>query len=476
MLKEILIYSLSAVLFLLLVFYYMNMYQQNSYRIDRFWRWFRGDPMPHLFRKAKVKFVFTPRMRRLLCVEVILFALLCLLSPWAALAGAVLCPFVMMVAAGLASPMEKAVSRWYYNDAAKKLAEHKGLIVIGVTGSFGKTSTKNYLYRVLSEKYNVLMTPGNFNTTMGVVRTIRERLEPYHQVFIVEMGAKQVGDIKQICDLVHPSVGIVTAVGEMHLETFGSLENVRKTKFELLDSLPTDGYGVMNAESAGIASYKGGAFNCRVDSYGIDAHRCDARAANISYTASGMEFDFISASGSEHYKTHLLGENNVLNLCAALMVGEYLGVDARHRQQAVFKIQSVEHRLSLSRKGGLTILDDAYNSNPEGAAMALDVLGRMEIPEGARRIVITPGFVEMGSAQERECRKLGERAAKCADVLVIVNKVNRKAILSGALEAGMDEERIICADTLAQGLAEVRPYMSVGSVVLYENDLPDMFK
>ena len=358
--------------------------------------------MPHLFRKAKVKFVFTPRMRRLLCVEVVLFALLCLLSPWAALVGAVLCPFVMMVAAGLASPMEKAVSRWYYNDAAKKLAEHKGLIVIGVTGSFGKTSTKNYLYRVLSEKYNVLMTPGNFNTTMGVVRTIRERLEPYHQVFIVEMGAKQVGDIKQICDLVHPSVGIVTAVGEMHLETFGSLENVRKTKFELLDSLPTDGYGVMNAESAGIASYKGGAFNCRVDSYGIDAHRCDARAANISYTASGMEFDFISASGSEHYKTHLLGENNVLNLCAALMVGEYLGVDARHRQQAVFKIQSVEHRLSLSRKGGLTILDDAYNSNPEGAAMALDVLGRMEIPEGARRIVITPGFVEMGSAQERE--------------------------------------------------------------------------
>ena len=111
------------------------------------------------------------------------------------------------------------------------------LRVIGITGSYGKTSTKTFLHALLSVKYNVLMTPGNFNTTLGVIRTVREHLKPHHQVFIVEMGAKQTGDIKEICDLVHPTIGIVTAVGEMHLETFHSVENVRRTKFELI-SIP----------------------------------------------------------------------------------------------------------------------------------------------------------------------------------------------------------------------------------------------
>ena len=473
--SKLIIYTVSLLLFVLLFPYYMNMFQQNSYRPERFLRWLKANPLPRLFRKAKVKFKFTARMQRLAFSALALYVLAGLLSPWAVLAIALLCPFYLLLVNLLLSPLEKAVTRSFYNRAKRKLQEHKGLIVIGITGSYGKTSTKNYLYRILSEKYNVLMTPGNFNTTLGVVRTINEMLEPYHQVFIVEMGAKQRGDIKEICDLVHPRIGIVTAVGDMHLETFGSRENIQKTKFELIEALPSHGLGLINMESEGIASYKAVPSHCRLLSYGIDAHRCDARAANLSYSAKGMEFDFIGPKESMHCSTPLLGGANVLNLCAALLAARELAVPAERCLIALQKIQPVEHRLSLMRKGSFTVLDDAYNSNPEGAQMALQVLSQMRLPEGGRRIVVSPGFVELGEVQEQECRRFGAAAARVGDVFIIVNRYNRKALMEGASGAGGKCE-LLCADSLQQAVSLLSGVLTPGSVVLYENDLPDTFK
>ena len=289
------------------------------------------------------------------------------------------------------------------------------------------------------------------------------------------MGAKEVGDIKEICDLVHPVMGIVTAVGEMHLETFGSFENIQKTKFELIDALPSDGFGVINMESPGIASYSGVRADCEIVRFGIDAHRVDVRAAAIEYSQGGMEFDVIDAAGSLHLKTSLLGEANILDLTGAVVMAKHLGVEDRKIALAVSKIQAVEHRLSLSRRGSLTILDDAYNSNPTGAAMALGVLASMKLPEGGRRICVTPGFVELGSRQADACRELGALAARSADILIIVNKYNRDAILEGAKSAGMPDDNIMCADTLSEAVAALGVLATPGSAILYENDLPDTF-
>ena len=177
--------------------YYLQMFQQNSNRRDRFLRWLEDNPYPRLFGKSKVKFVFTPRMVRL-AVTTTLLAILLTLVPWffdvfwLSALFILFCPLILCAADWVNSPIEKAINNWYIRDAKRILASRPDLIVIGVTGSFGKTSTKNYLYRILSEKYNVLMTPGNYNTTLGVVRTIREKLEPFHEVFICEMGAKEV--------------------------------------------------------------------------------------------------------------------------------------------------------------------------------------------------------------------------------------------------------------------------------------------
>ncbi len=497
--------------------YDIQMFQQNSYRPERFIPWVKAHILGHwrwvmlalavlvwnkylailaaaimfycAYKECKTKYkisiAYTARVKRLYATTLVLGLALLYLA-WR-IGGAyvffytavlilVLDKLLVLLANWLNSPMEKAISRWYYNDAARKLAKFKDLIIIGVTGSYGKTSTKNYLYRILSEKYNTLITPGNFNTLLGVVRTIREQLQPMHQVFIVEMGAKQPGDIKEICDLVHPTIGIVTSVGEMHLETFKTKENIQKTKFELIRSLPSDGLGVINADSQGIATYKDIPTNCPIVRYGIKAPEVDYRAADIRYTASGSEFAVVHGGERTEMHTSLMGECNVLNILGAAVVAQRLGVTGRQQQMAVAKLRQVEHRLSVSQKGGLTILDDAYNSNPEGARMALDALAALDLPAGAKRIVVTPGFVELGQRQEEACVELGEKIARCADILIIVNKYNKNAIYKGATSAGMSKKDIICAQNLAEAAAELRRLATPPDAILYENDLPDTFK
>lgn len=461
------------VLWLFALRYSMQMFQQNSYKADRFMRWSKGKVFRNLWTfDSKVKFVMTPRMWRLGVTATLIVIALGLWSIWAMAVAVVFTDFTMLLADIINAPLNKAINNWYVRDAARKLAAHKDLVIIGVTGSYGKTSTKNFLYRILSEKYNTLITPGNYNTTMGVVRTIREYLKPHHQVFIVEMGAKQTGDIKEICDLVHPTIGIVTSVGQMHLETFKTFGNIQRTKFELVCSLPSDGLGVINEDSEGIATYGDIPTGCRIARYGVKSSDVDYRAENLSFSSSGTDFDV----NGVHFHTSLVGDCNILNILAAIAVGDALGVSARQQQIAVSKLQQVEHRLSVSVKGGMTILDDAYNSNPEGARMALDVLDRMKLPQGAKRIVVTPGFVELGSRQQEEDRLLGREAARVADILIIVNRYNREAILSGAREEGMPEDRIICADNLAQAVRSISTLASPGDAILYENDLPDTFK
>jgi len=497
--------------------YHIQMFQQNSYMPQRYFRWLKGSFYTHgailpvlalalcwtpflrllgalLFAyiayrefstSYKIKIAYTKRVIRLIITTILLSVLLIFLAgklfngvgmvAFVAVLLLVLAPFIVVLANLINSPIESAIRRWYYNDAAKMLAARPDLTIIGITGSFGKTSTKNYLYRILSEKYNTLVTPGNFNTTLGVVRTVREQLKPYHKIFIVEMGAKQRGDIKEICDLVHPSIGIVTSVGDMHLETFGSRENILATKFELLDALPANGFGVVNFDSEPIASARI-PDNCGVLRYGI-RNSADIMASDLEYSASGTSF---TLSGLDpipfRLSTRLLGESNVLNIVAAATVAFKLGMSADQIRIAVSKLQQVEHRLSMSNKGGLVVLDDAYNSNPLGAKMALDVMQGIKVPQDGKHVVITPGFVEMGSAQFEANKELGSYAAGKADLLVIVNKLNREAILQGAREAGMDEGKIVVADSLSEALQKISGSIKPGDVLLYENDLPDMFK
>ena len=508
-------YAIVATFFFLMIAKYdIHMFQLSSYRNRRYFRWlipgniislkrafalimFAAAFTPgywapgiaalitvtgyiHCFReKFKTPLVYTMRVKRLFATDILLFvaitaSTMLFAGEWAkAITGAtlLLSNLLMLIANIVNKPIEKAINRYYYNDAKRIIESNKNLIVIGVTGSFGKTSTKNYLAGILAEKYNILVTPGNFNTLLGVIRTIREQLRPYHQVFIVEMGAKQKNDIKEICDLVHPTIGIVTAVGEMHLETFKSIENIQDTKFELINSLPANGVGVINYDSKYINNYKGITSKCKIIRYAIE-NDADYKATEVQYGSNGVSFKL----NDEQFNSRLLGSGNLLNILASIVVADHLEVPVNRQRNAIARLQPVEHRLSMKVANGITVLDDAYNSNPQGAKMALEVLKNFAVGEGNKRIVITPGFVEMGTRQAEANKELGVTIAKSCDYAIVVNATNREAIRQGIDEGGLDADKYYLADSLNQAHTHLAQILKAGDVVLYENDLPDNFK
>jgi len=443
----------------------------------------------HLLRaKYKKPLVMTARARRIyvtaICLAAVATALVLLLvNPgWSdklyamiltTLAAYCISHTIIICANSVLSPVERHITQGYINDARNILAQMPGLRIIGVTGSYGKTTTKHYLHRILSEQYETLMTPGSFNTTLGVVRTIREYLKPYHEVFIVEMGAKQSGDIREICDIVHPQSGIVTAVGPQHLESFKSLENVQRTKFELTDALPADGLAVVNNDFEMVACRI--VENVRCIRYAVkNTDGADYIATDITYSPSGSNFTVRNGIWSISLSTRIVGECNVSNILGAVALAHEMGVDDDKIRYAVSQIEQVEHRLSIRRiPGGLTIIDDAFNSNPVGSAMALDVLASMTT---GKRILITPGMIELGEKQAELNTAFGKKAAACCDIAIIVGQYNRDAIVDGLRDGGMSEQAVRTADTFAEAQQILGSVTAAGDIVLYENDLPDTFK
>ena len=390
--------------------------------------------------------------------------LLCTIFSWA---------WVMLAVFALI-PVETMINRRYWNDADRILRSMPGLTVVGITGSFGKTSTKHYLNRILSEQFDVLMTPGSYNTPMGVIRTVRELMKPHNEIFICEMGAKQRGDVKEICDLVHPDMGIVTAVGPMHLESFKTLENVQKTKFELVDALPSSGLAVVNNDFEYCASRPVDNVACL--RYAVsNPEGADYRAENVVYTPAGTTFDVVGPDGMRlPLRTRLVGECNISNLLGAVTVALRLGMTPDKIRYAVEKIEQVEHRLSLKRTpGGVTIIDDAFNSNPTGSRMAVDVLAQFT---GGKRIIVTPGMIELGSGQYDLNRELGRHIGESVDVAIVVGQYNRQALTDGIRSTDFDEKNLHIVDSFAESQKLLAPMLQPGDTVLYENDLPDTFK
>ena len=517
--------------------YELHLLQLNSYRNERFIRWFKGNyssadrglefvflllgllitfifaPVGMGFmlftlifltwrfhnRKYKKALVFTDRAKRIYGVALLLFFVLAGLwlsvphvteQLWEAddVLGEklilrhyklpllylllIFSPLFILLANTLLKPYEKYNHNWYINDAKKMLTAASNLRVIGITGSYGKTSVKHFLHSILAQKYNVLMTPGSFNTPMGVVRTVREQLKPFHEIFIAEMGAKQPGDIKEICDIAHPEIGILTAVGTAHLETFKTVDNIRKTKFELIDALPADGFAVLNADYEII---KKQTVSQPKKYYGVRNAAADFSVENVKLSPRGSQFDLMKQGeffGS--FETKLLGEHNLSNLAAAAAAADYLGVSVKQMQVGIKKLQPVQHRLSIRRIGGqITILDDAFNSNEVGARMAVEVLGQME---GKRKIIVTPGMVELGERTAEINRNFGRQIAKSADLAIIVNAVNAAAISAGLADENFPESQIFRAKDFAEATAWLGGRMQSGDVILYENDLPDSYK
>ena len=432
--------------------------------------------------KAKKPFVVTERVKRLIAmhagtafaVALLLWALVLVLplklcGTLVYLLPAAEC-LLIVLAALCAAPIEKGINLQFVNDAKARLAARPELIKIGITGSYGKTSTKFLLRDILSVKYNVLATPSSFNTTMGVTRVIREQLTGTHQVFIAEMGARHVGDIAELVDLVHPSMGLITSVGPQHLDTFGTIERIKNTKYELIAGLPQNGTAIFAKDGAICEELYA---RCPL----ADKHMPGdlIAASDIAVGPWGSRFTLTDVKTGETAacQTKLLGEHAISNLLLCCTAARKLGMTLEEIAFGVARCQPVEHRLQLLDGGasGVTIIDDAFNSNPVGAKAALRVLSRFP----GRRIVITPGMVELGGEEAAFNEAFGEQMAKSVDVAILVGKRHVQPIVDGLLKAGFPQEQIHVVANLDESTKVLHSMMRAGDVVLYENDLPDNY-
>ena len=434
----------------------------------------------------KKKLVITARIKRLIVTILLLFSIPVVLlgikidylkMVWIILLILSLMTYlntiVVFIAKVINTPIEKCVYLHFKTMAQSKLKSMNNLKIIGITGSYGKTSSKRILADILNIKYNALPTPRNLNTYNGLIMTVNNHMDKFTEIFIAEMGAYVKGEIAGLCRLVKPKYGILTTIGTAHMESFGSQENIQKGKFELIESLPSDGFGILNGDDPLQVSYKL-KNKVRIIWIGIDNKDVDVRASNIKCSNKGTSFDVEFKGDKKKYRfeTRLLGQQNVYNILAAIACGKEFGIEIDDLIKAVDGVRPVEHRLELKKLGDFYMIDDAYNSNPVGAKRAVEVLNMMP----GIKVVVTPGMIELGEKEDEYNKTFGEQISEVADYVVLIGEKKTKPIYEGLLEKGFDKDKIIVFNDVRDAYPFIGELARKNEVyALFENDLPDTY-
>ncbi|MBO5926609.1 MAG: UDP-N-acetylmuramoyl-tripeptide--D-alanyl-D-alanine ligase [Clostridia bacterium] len=379
-------------------------------------------------------------------------------------------PYILLLAYYINQPLEMAIISKYVKKCKQKLQKSQNLIKIAITGSYGKTSVKEILKVILSKKYKVMATPLSYNTPLGISKTVK-RLDGTEDVLIAEMGARRVGDIKKLTEIVNPNVAVITGVTAQHLETFKKLENVKKTKYELIENM-NGGKAVFSSDNK--ATYE--MFRMCDKSAVLAGLNTKGKprvyATDVKSTSKGTNFTLHVGGESVEVSTKLLGKHNVSNICLAVAVADILGLTIGEIASAICNINPIKHRLEIiESENGLTILDDSYNSNPEGVKCALDVLSEFS----GNKFVVTPGIVELGVVENEENFKFGKLLAKVANGVILVGRARTLKIREGLLSEGYSTDKIYMVSSLEDAKRKLTEIYESGDVVLFENDLPDKY-
>ena len=472
----------------------LHVFQLEGYKRQRFLEWCRKNRDRAWFLRsvpAKKPLVMTGRAWRILLTATLLAPLLLFGTTMAAhlLGGApydlvtwplvvvlifIFTPHLLVAGDVVLTPVQRAINGKFLRAATRKL-EQLAPLVIGVTGSFGKTSTKFAIERLVGPPGQALATPGSFNTPLGVCRTINEHLGPEHRYFVVEMGAYKEGEIAELSRFVRQSIGVLTAIGPAHLERFGSMEAIRRGKYEIVTNLGPDGTAVMNVDDPTVRELADETRDVAVVRYGTDPEgRPDITARDIVITPRGTQMTVVDerTGASIDVTMRLLGRHAIGHVLAGVAVALVAGRSLEDLRDPIARLEAVEHRLQLIESGGgVTVIDDAYNSNPEGAAAALEVLRAMP---GQRKVVVTPGIVELGPLQHEANEEFGRHASEVADEVIAVARLNREALAEGARRDG--HAKLTLVDSLEQATERLATLLRPGDVVLFENDLPDQYE
>lgn len=385
---------------------------------------------------------------------------------------------ILLLSNKLALKKELEINHGFYTQAQAKIKDYKenhGLKVLGITGSFGKTSVKFISNTVLAEALRVKNTPSSYNTPMGLSKVINNELREDAEVFIAELGAYKPGEIEEVARLVQPNIGIITAIGPTHMQIYKTIENIMKTKYELIEALPDDGVAIFNYDNQYVKKLSDKTVRLKKINYGIEnIENLDVYAKDINVTTSGSSFTLgIKGLGEIACKTILLGKHNISNLLASASAAYSLGMSLEEISRGIEKVEAVEHRLQLiDPKTGILVIDDAYNSNPVGFRAALDVLAEFK---EQRKFIITPGMVELGALEKEENYKIGKEIAKVCDYVFLVGINRTKPIYEGLKDAGYDMDKVYQLVNLKAATDELAKINRPNDILLFENDLPDSY-
>ncbi len=369
--------------------------------------------------------------------------------------GTIIClalsPLVVSMWVFLLQPVTSMQKRRIMQQAKEKI-DHLQPIVIGITGSYGKTSTKHYLQTILEQKFSVLSTPKNINVDIGVAQTILNQLDESHDVFIVEMGAYKSGEIKAICDLVSPIIGVVTAINEQHLALFGSLETIKNTKAELLEALPKSGLAVVNKNNNSCIEIMERSRAIKKYFSVDDIAHC--YASDVVVQPREIQMTLHIQKNKKQTYTRLHGQQVLPSVLAAATVADHLGLSLDEICSGIEKLKSVEGTMHLrSGVNHCMIVDDHYNANPDGFLAAIDYL---QLFDEQRKIIITPGMQELGSETDSHHRNVGTRAGEIADKLIITKRDFATPLQEAAKSGGLQEQQIIVNEKPQQVIEQLQ--------------------
>ena len=454
---------------------------------------------------GKKVLVLTSRAQRILVVSCVLVSCLNLaalslftIAPWGMVVALIVLvqslPLLLTLSNLLLIPVESRIQKKYWSQAQHKL-QQLNPYVIGVTGSFGKTSVKHILGHILATTSSAFITPGSVNTPMGIARMIRERLSDSHKYFVVEMGAYRKGSIAKICQLVSPKLGIITSIGDAHYERFQSLENTAEAKLELADAvLAADGTMVLAAPVSQFQAFarrpwqQNKAVGKHLQLCDLDWHDQE-KSSSVAHkdltqiclkaahqTANGLSVKIEDKGRGQSYilQVPIYGIHQAKNIALAFATARVLEIDPESIITALKSLPQIVHRLEVKpQANGAIIIDDAFNANVDGFIAALEVLNVL-VQKPGRRILVTPGLVEMGDNHDEAHSQLGQKSAEQVDIALVVLS-SRIPTFVESFRAGKGGRLIEC-ETFDQAQQWLQQNTSSRDVVLLENDLPDIYE
>ena len=388
------------------------------------------------------------------------------------LAFDILTPLIVSFVILLLQPLTMLLRNRIIKKAKKKREGFEDLLVIGITGSYGKTSTKEFLYEILSKKFNVLKTEKHQNSEIGIANCILSKLKKDHEVFIVEMGAYNKGGIKMLCDMVKPSMGILTGINEQHLATFGSIENIIEAKYELIEFLPKEGVAILNGSNNIIWDLRSRIKNKKLKKVifcSENNQEASVFAESIQEKKNNLSFNVLSNGKSQSFTLQLLGRQNVENALLAIACSQELGMQLEEISRICKDINEISGMMKLSKGvNGIDLIESTYSANPSGVIAHLNYLKQW----GGKKIIIMPCLIELAQASSEKHIMIGESIGEICDFAIIVTKDKIREIKEGALRKGMKESHLLFIESPDKIYQKVKDLAREGDVVLLEGKLP----